>query len=176
MQLPITDKFLWNIYNFIENLDTSFDLFAPRTMREAVCPDLLRLRRKLGRAEDRRNFSKALSYLKKKGIIRVKNLQGIPGVIVTSKGIDKIFKIKLKSTERKRRTDGKWVMMIFDIPERKRILRDILRENLVLLGYEKLQQSVWVSPYDVLKETEGVVRRYELDSYVRVFLINEIET
>ena len=176
MPLPITDKFLWNIYNFIENLDTSFDLFAPRTMKEAVCPDLLSLRRKLGRAEDRTNFSKALSYFKKKGIIRIANLQGVPGVIITPKGIDKVLKIKLKSTKRNRRTDRKWIMMIFDIPERRRVLRDILRENLVLLGYQKLQMSVWVSPYDVLKETEGVVRRHELDSYVRVFLINEIET
>jgi len=66
-------------------------------------------------------------------------------------------------------------MVIFDIPERKRDLRDIFRENLQLLGYRMLQQSVWVCPFDVLKETEGVIRQYELDDYIRLFLIEELE-
>ena len=75
---------------------------------------------------------------------------------------------------KKKRSDKKWQMMIFDIPEKKRFLRNILRENLTLLGYEMLQQSVWVSPFDVFKETEDLVSRYELDHYIRLFLIEEI--
>ena len=44
------------------------------------------------------------------------------------------------------------------------------------LGYEKLQGSVWISPYDVLEKTETLVRGYEIDDYVRIFLIDEIIT
>ena len=54
-------------------------------------------------------------------------------------------------------------------------LRDLLRENLYFLGYKMLQQSVWVCPYNVSKETEAVLRKYSLDPYVKLFLIEEIE-
>jgi len=37
------------------------------------------------------------------------------------------------------------------------------------------QQSVWICPYDVYKETEEIVRKFSLDPYVRFFLIEEIE-
>ncbi len=77
--------------------------------------------------------------------------------------------------KKKRRPDGKWQMVIFDIPEKKRVLRDIFRENLQILGYKILQQSVWVCPYEISKETEGIIRQYSLDPYVKLFLIEEIE-
>jgi hypothetical protein len=38
-----------------------------------------------------------------------------------------------------------------------------------------LQQSVWVCPYDVLEETEAILRKYSLDEYVKLFLIEEVE-
>lgn len=37
-----------------------------------------------------------------------------------------------------------------------------------------LQKSIWVSPYDVLKETEEFLRKYALDPYVKLFLIEEL--
>jgi DNA-binding transcriptional regulator PaaX len=54
-------------------------------------------------------------------------------------------------------------------------LRDLLRELLYLLGYRMLQQSVWVCPYDVLKETEAIIQKLSLERYVKIFLIEEIE-
>ena len=85
------------------------------------------------------------------------------------------MKIKYKVMKKNKRKDGKWQMIIFDIPERKRDLRNLLRENLYLLGYKMLQQSVWISPYNVLKETEAILRRYSLDPYVKLILIKKIE-
>ena len=84
------------------------------------------------------------------------------------------MKIKLKKLEKKKRADKKWQMLIFDIPEDKRALRDVFRDNLMFLGYSLLQKSVWVSPYDMLEETENLIRKYELDPYIRLFLIEEI--
>jgi len=77
--------------------------------------------------------------------------------------------------EKKRRPDGKWIMLIFDVPERKRYLRDLLRSAIYFLGYKMFQRSVWVCPYDVLKKTEALLRKYSLDQYVKIFLIEEIE-
>ncbi len=173
MKLPISDKFLWLLYNFIEQLDRIYDLGAPRTMREAVYPEFFRFKREWERKEARKNFSRLIYYLKKKGLIKIKNLKTKKGVILTKKGKEKVFKIKYKIVERKKRKDKKWIMAIFDIPERKRGLRDLLREYLHLLGYQMLQQSVWICPYDVLKETEEFLAKYSLDRYVKIFLIEK---
>jgi len=47
-----------------------------------------------------------------------------------------------------RRWDGKWRILIFDVRENKRWLRDKIREILNKIGFVKLQNSVWVYPYD----------------------------
>jgi DNA-binding transcriptional regulator PaaX len=47
-----------------------------------------------------------------------------------------------------RRWDGKWRMLIFDIPERRRNTRVRIRATLISLGFLRLQDSVWVYPYD----------------------------
>jgi len=175
MRLPFTDKFLWDLYNFIEKIDKTFELFYPRTMKEVWFPDLYKLKRGYGRKKDRQQFSQLIYYLKKKGYIKIKNLEEKQAVLLTKKGTDKVLKIKFKMKEKKKRLDGKWQMVIFDIPERKHDLRDLFRANLQILGYKMLQKSIWVCPYDVSKETEGLIRKYSLDPYVKLFLIEEIE-
>jgi DNA-binding transcriptional regulator PaaX len=47
-----------------------------------------------------------------------------------------------------KRWDGKWRMLVFDIPERRRKSRDQIRLTLTGLGFKRLQDSVWVYPYD----------------------------
>ena len=44
--------------------------------------------------------------------------------------------------------DGKWRIVIFDIREKRRVLRDRLREWLNDIGFIKVQNSVWAFPYD----------------------------
>ena len=62
---------------------------------------------------------------------------------------------KLRELERReyqlphpKRWDKKWRVLIFDIPEKRKGLRDKVRLTLVSLGFRQLQKSVWVYPYD----------------------------
>src|SRR3989338_7820250 len=43
--------------------------------------------------------------------------------------------------------DKKWRLLIFDIPEYRRALRNKLRRSLLAVGFQRLQHSVWVYPY-----------------------------
>lgn len=43
--------------------------------------------------------------------------------------------------------DGIFMIVIFDIPEKQRVVRDNLRDKLRELGFGMLQESVWISPY-----------------------------
>ncbi|MBI5798842.1 MAG: hypothetical protein HZB10_02835 [Candidatus Yonathbacteria bacterium] len=53
------------------------------------------------------------------------------------------FKIK-----KPRKWDGKWRVIIFDIKETRRGVRDKFRITLTRIGFLKLQHSVWVYPYN----------------------------
>ncbi len=44
--------------------------------------------------------------------------------------------------------DKKWRVLIFDIQEKKRHTRDKVRNTLRAIGFCRLQNSVWVYPYD----------------------------
>ncbi len=47
-----------------------------------------------------------------------------------------------------KRWDGKWRVLIFDIPERRKKLREKLRNTLHAIGFKRLQDSVWIYPFD----------------------------
>ncbi len=50
--------------------------------------------------------------------------------------------------KRSKRWDTKWRLLIFDVPERRRSVREKIRSTLITLGFVRLQDSVWVYPYD----------------------------
>jgi hypothetical protein len=55
-------------------------------------------------------------------------------------------KIALKN--QKKKWDGRWRMIVFDVPERRRRIRNRLRVVMSEIGFVRLQNSVWVYPYD----------------------------
>jgi len=175
MKLPITDKFLLDVYNHAEKLDKTFTIFSYRKMKEYCYPSLRDLKRQYEKQKEKQKFAQLIYRLKKNGYIKIKNLEQNEGVILTKKGAEKVLKTKLKIRDRQKRQDGKWQMIIFDIPEEKRLLRNLLRKKLRLLEYKMLQQSIWICPYNVQKETELILRKYSIDSYIKLFLIEEIE-
>lgn len=46
-----------------------------------------------------------------------------------------------------KRWDKRWRVLIFDIPERRKGLRDKVRRTLIATGFIRLQDSVWIYPY-----------------------------
>lgn len=55
-------------------------------------------------------------------------------------------KVTLKN--QKKKWDGRWRMVVFDIPERRRAVRFRLRKVMGEIGFVRLQDSVWVYPHD----------------------------
>jgi len=55
-------------------------------------------------------------------------------------------KVALKN--QKKKWDGRWRMVVFDIPERRRSVRFHLCAIMREIGFARLQNSVWVYPYD----------------------------
>lgn len=53
-----------------------------------------------------------------------------------------------KPASAKRRWDGRYRLVMFDIPQRRRGVRDRLRSLMREFGFLRIQDSVWLSPYD----------------------------
>lgn len=175
MPLPITDEFLWNLYRLYEKVEDLHFIIGPKPFREVGAIPSFSLQRIYEKKRHRWAFARIVWYLKKKGYIKVKSLEAKEGIILTRKGMRKVFKISLKQTKKKKRKDGKWIMVIFDIPEKKRKLRDFFREVLKSLGFKFLQKSIWVCPYDMLNKVQKIIQKSDLEKYVRIFLIEEVE-
>ena len=52
------------------------------------------------------------------------------------------------STRKKKPWDERWRMLVFDIPERRHQVRAKLRMVMREVGFVRMQDSVWVYPYD----------------------------
>jgi phenylacetic acid degradation operon negative regulatory protein len=65
--------------------------------------------------------------------------------------------------------DGKWSGVVYYIPEKRRDARDALRQQLTWMGYGALSTATWVSPHDLSKEVEKLVRKMKIKNYVQVF-------
>lgn len=72
------------------------------------------------------------------------------GFVLTDKGEKLIAKYELEGYQvaRPDKWDGKYHIISFDISEQRRKIRDELRRRLKEIGLIKLQDSVWVYPYD----------------------------
>lgn len=175
MKIPITDKFLWDVYKFLNAADdfVNFSTQAP-TMRNFLPGPKNPIYKKYRKEKSERQFSNFVYYLKRKGYIKVKNLEGKTAMILTKNGIEKAVRASFKLGEARKRKDGKWVMIIFDLPQNYKKGRELLRSILRNLGYKLFQQSVWITPYDVSEKTENLLQTHSLDKYVKIFLIEEL--
>ena len=173
LKLPVTEKFLWNVYSIVEGLGYADEILGRRSPGEIFCPETRLMRYETRRKMGKRKFSQLIYRLKKSGFIRAPDWDPKAGIIVTQKGMEKIFRAKLKLQEKKRREDKKWEMVVFDIEEKKRKARNIVRYYLKTLGYKKFQQSIWISPFDVLKETQALIRKYDLENEIKIFIVEK---
>ncbi len=72
--------------------------------------------------------------------------------------------------------DGKWRMILFDIPEAKRSLRQLYRMKLADLGARMLQSSVWITPYErVINRFQTFASQPENQSAIHFFTAQPID-
>jgi phenylacetic acid degradation operon negative regulatory protein len=65
--------------------------------------------------------------------------------------------------------DGKWCLLTYSIPEKKRSLRNKLREKLTWLGYAPLNHATWISPRILRPKLEGLLDSLKIRDYVEIF-------
>jgi len=89
-----------------------------------------------------------LNKLIKNGLIEIINNAGEKKLSLTTKGENELEKSRLLAELENKKWDKKWRVVVFDILEKRRKARGQLRLELVELGFKKMQNSVWITPYD----------------------------
>jgi phenylacetic acid degradation operon negative regulatory protein len=62
--------------------------------------------------------------------------------------------------------DGRWLLVTYSLPERRRGERDRLRQGLSFLGFGSLGNGVFVSPHDLRAEVRELIRRFGVEREV----------
>lgn len=129
---------------------------------------------------DRRSFVRSYKKLSDCKLVEEKKLpDGSFKLVLTEEGKRQARILSLMGSSIKfkkpKRWDGKWRIVLFDIPEKSRAFRDILREHLRELKFYKLQHSVFVSPEPFEKPILELISLYSAQPYVRVITATKID-
>lgn len=86
---------------------------------------------------------------------------------ITSQG-KKAIEYEVPLLRFRRKWDGLWRLVIFDIAEEERNLRDVLREKLKSLGFGRWQRSIWITPFDIAEEIDEFLGHKEVKGPVEI--------
>lgn len=114
-----------------------------------LAPNMLKVLKQFGLVP--RSCFKSVVSISRKRLVDAGLLTYKDGYLrLTPEGEAKLRQLEAPDFQMKkpRRWDGKWRVLIFDIKERRRDTRDKIRRTLVTIGFVRLQNSVWVYPYD----------------------------
>ena len=105
------------------------------------------------------------------------NNRGQKVLRLTEKGRIKLQEYKLSELQiiKPKKWDSKYRVIIFDIKEWKRPIRDRLRKWLEHLGLVRLQNSVWVYPYDCQEIIALLKANYHIGKEVLYMEVNYLE-
>ena len=119
-------------------------------------------------------IQKSRKRLIEKGLVHY-NLQGL--LALTPSGQKTLEWIERKNFQIKKpkKWDGKWRVLIFDIPETKKIARNNIRIKLQNIGFIKLQNSVWVYPYDCEDIVVLLKADFGIGKEVLYMIVDQIE-
>ncbi|MFH1462716.1 MAG: CRISPR-associated endonuclease Cas2 [bacterium] len=117
---------------------------------------VLRLSRNIFKNKDvpKKKLTSTFWYLKKKGFLEIKKRDRDVCISLTKEGKKRAGKYQIDDLyiERPKKWDGKWRLVIFDIPNSSHIIRDIFRRKLKEFGFYMFQRSVWIYPFKCQEE------------------------
>ena len=109
-------------------------------------------------------------------MIAIREVDNKISIEITEKGKRRLLEydfehIKLKA----KRRDGKWRIIIFDIPEGKKRNRDAFRRKLMQIDCIRLQDSVFISAFPCKDEINFLVHYLEISDFVTAATLDKIE-
>ncbi|MCX6766122.1 MAG: hypothetical protein NT136_04155 [Candidatus Moranbacteria bacterium] len=93
---------------------------------------------------------------------------------LTKKGKKLALFVRGRSDVITKQWDKKYRVVIFDIPEEKKKIRDWLRQELNMLNYRKLQESVFIGKYPLPQDLIESIKEYKIGNCVNYLLVEKV--
>ena len=130
------------------------------------------------RAINRHALNQAIQNLYKSKLVETKsNRDGTLTLLLSKEGKQLALTYDLENIEIKKpdHWDGEWRMVMFDIPETLKQVRESLRMHFKNMGFYEFQKSVFVHPYPCAGEIEYIVEFYNARRHLRFVVATEID-
>ena len=113
-----------------------------------------------------------LNRLQNKGLVEKKDDK----YILTFLGLKYFKRIKQKNSDREiKKWDGRWRVVMFDIPEKLRKERNWLRHQLYGLEYQLIQKSVFLGKWPLTEDFFNEIIERRLNNFIRLITVGEID-
>lgn len=130
------------------------------------------------KSEKSKKAARAIYYLKRSGLIKIKRTAKEILLSLTGKGKQKLEKINFETLRVKpqKRWDGKWWLIAADIPTKAhKISADLFRKKLKEMAFYSLQRTLWLFPFDPRPEVQFIAAHYGIDKFVTVMEVNRLD-
>jgi DNA-binding transcriptional regulator PaaX len=163
----ILDEILWNIYYLSERPTRRGDL------RFIIVNEILK---DTHIYTGKQLITAVVDLSKEKFIQKKKDYEGNVLVSLTEKGVLRAISYKFRRFEHKKeKWDGKWRMIAFDIPRECQKGRKALVYRLKSGGFYRLQESIFLYPYDCKNELAVLVKLFKIEKYIRFGILDFID-
>ena len=147
-----------------------------------VAPNVLSVIKQMeGNHKRKKNLAYSINTsfrrLQEKGLVEIVEMNGKKVARITEKGESKLdfldkhnFKLKIP-----KKWDGRWRVVAFDIKESRSKIRFLLRKTLSQIGFARLQNSVWVYPYDCEDLVSLLKADFKIGKDVLYMIVEKLE-
>ena len=120
---------------------------------------------------------RSLSLLEKRKFVESTIKNGESYYSLTTQGRKRAlqYQLKLAKITPKGKWDGLWYLVMFDVPEDKKMARRAVNLALKKLGCVQYQKSVFITPYPCKKEIDFVGEAFDIRDHIRVVTAKEVE-
>ncbi len=116
-----------------------------------------------------------LYKLKRRGLIKYIQYKKDKFIQLTEKGELEALMLKTRLPNKQEVWDGKWRVILFDIPEEANLKRDQFRKMLKSTGFYMFQKSVFISPYALNRDAVDYLNKSQLIKYIRILKVEDID-
>lgn len=126
---------------------------------------------------NKKDLGRIIKRLEKQEMISMEERSdGKLAINITEKGKKRLLEYDFENMDIKsKRRDGKWRLVIFDIPEDKKSARDVFRRKLLQLNFIRVQDSVFASAYPCKAEIDFLCHFLGISDFVTLVSLNKIE-
>lgn len=131
---------------------------------------------KIWKKYHRKDLGRIFKRLEKQQMISFKEKDEQTLIEITEKGKRRLLEYDFENISiKKKKIDGKWRLVIFDIPEDKKSSRDSFRRKLLQMEFIRLQDSVFATCYPCKKEIDFLVHYLGISDFITLIKVDQIE-